>query len=231
MMAARVTTADEAMERIRREPQTIRSLAGGSLNHEIRRPIRAIVDELLATGAIRVVSLNSGKHFVPVGWTMPRSMLRAYILDRCVVGCSGCHEWRDHLDSGQAFIVIDGKRVNVRRALVESYGIKLKQSQTIRMKCENTRCVARGHMSVEFTSQALVGRPQSPSVRHKISETRRRRSSLSWGLVREVRAATNLSERQAAERFGIARSTIGAIRRHRIWPELGVFGQLLKRAA
>ena len=91
------------------------------------------------------------------------------------------------------------------------------------VRCGDMRCVSPEHVFPSTAQQisklvAARGSATDPARRAAIIRARRAQSRFTWADIEAIRAS---DERQeiVAQRYGIARSTVSAIRRHKIWKQ------------
>lgn len=201
-------------------PQTITSLAGGSLAYRVRRPIRQAVDALIATGAVKEISLGK-THWalVAADWTPSDAFLRAYLASLCVR--EGSHLlWEGAFDGRlrRCVVHINGQRYDMRRTLYEiRYGVKLNPTQTLRPRCQHETCMSPG-------CQELLERKGQPGTKHnlatkqKLAEAKRSKSKYGAELIKIVKSSEKSYDRIARE-TGMPVSTVGAIKTGRLWKD------------
>lgn len=201
-------------------PQTITSLAGGAMAYRVRKPIRQAVDALIATGAVKEISLGrTHGALVAADWTPSDAFLRAYFASLCVR--EGSHLlWEGAFDGRlrRCVVHINGQRYDMRRTLYEiRYGVKLNPTQTLRPRCQHETCMSPG-------CQDLLERKGQPGSKHhvatklKLAEAKRSRSKYSRDLIECVKASDKSYKKIALE-TGMPVSTVGAIRSGRLWKD------------
>lgn len=201
-------------------PQTITSLAGGSLAYRVRRPIRQAVDALIATGAVKEISLGKiTRALVVPDWKPSDAYLRGYFASLCVR--EGPHLlWEGAFDERlrRCVLRVNGQRYDMRRTLYEiRYGVKLNQTQTLRPRCQHETCMSPG-------CQELLERKGQPGTKHnlatkqKLAEAKRSKSKYGAELIKIVKASEKSYDRIARE-TGMPVSTVGAIKTGRLWKD------------
>jgi hypothetical protein len=86
------------------------------------------------------------------------------------------------------------------------------------------------HLVARTKSSVHKGKPKSQVHRLHITESRQRRTKLTWEAVREIRASA-LSAPEEAQARGLSRHHVWQIRAYRVWQEAaGPFGGLVMRA-
>lgn len=196
-------------------PKSITDLAGGSMSYEIRAPIRAEVDLLIAAGAVRNTSIGRRRLFALASWRASDAWLIRHLCSLMVR--EGSHLiWPGKFDRWQRAVTqIDGERVDVRRTLYQlQRGRSLRTRESVRVRCEHEQCMSIGCMVVTTPK----GRGLSVASKQKISLARRARSKWDDAIVEEVRAS-NLPHPQIAQQTGMALSTVGAIKSGRRWKD------------
>ena len=166
------------LDAIAEGPQTITSMAGGSMAYRVRKPIRQAVDALIATGAVKEISLGrTHRALVTADWAPSDAFLRVYLASLCAR--EGSHLlWEGAFDGRlrRCVVHINGQRYDMRRTLYEiRYGVMLTPAQTLRPRCLHETCMSPG-------CQELLERKGRPGSRHhvatklKLAEAKRSRS-------------------------------------------------------
>lgn len=114
------------------------------------------------------------------------------------------------------------KQWGARRLVAMEMGLNI-EGKFVTTKCGNQRCVCPDHVLVVTRKQMdkliveRTGHPYRIERRKKISDAQRKRvGKLTDEIVAQIRAAEGTHE-QISARMGIAKSTVGAIRRHEKW--------------
>ena len=221
----------QILNRLKRAPQRVKDLAGGSDNWFKRRPIRAALNRMEVAGLVRRVRLVGAPYWVPADWVADGDWLRDYLLGNTVQTADGCMRWAGAMDSGQITARVDGEKLNVRTELWRLYGKKpLPPGFCVRSVCGDPLCLAREHMVAEARAAAIRNIPRPVHVRAKIAAGKRANSKITMTVADEIRAST-LSDRVLAEKFGVHPSMVGRIRRGENWLSYdGPLGQLARAA-
>ena len=219
------------LNRLKRAPQRVKDLAGGSDNWLKRRPIRAALNRMEVAGLVRRVRLVGAPYWVPADWVADGDWLRDYLLGNTVQTADGCMRWVGALYDGQITARVDGRKLNVRTELWRLYGkVPLPPGYCLRASCGDPRCLAPAHLEPQARAAATRGRPRAVHVRAKIAASKRARSSTTVRVVEQIRGATG-SEREIGRRFGVHPSMVGRIRRGENWLSYdGPLGQLARAA-
>lgn len=209
-------------------PQTITTLAGGSLSHSVRKPIRQAVDALLAEKKLKPVSLRQMRAFTAADWEPSGEFLQVYFASLCMR--DGKHLlWDGEVDRYKRCLLhINGKRYDMRRTLYEiKFGVQLVPSQTLRSRCRNENCMAPAcQMLVERKGQ--TGKKHNVMTKQRLADAKRARSKYSVELIESVKTSDK-SYAQIAMETGMPVSTVGAIKSGRLWkdysnPFVGLMG-------
>ena len=201
-------------------PQTITSLAGGSMAYRVRKPIRQAVDALIAAGAVKEISLGrTHGALVAADWTPSDAFLRAYFASLCVR--EGSHLlWEGAFDGRlrRCVVHINGQRYDMRRTLYEvRYGVKLNPTQTLRPRCQHETCMSPGCQDL-LERKGQPGKKHNIATKRKLAEAKRSRSKYGFGLVELVKSSDK-SYKKIARETGMAVSTVGAIKTGRLWKD------------
>jgi len=144
------------------------------------------------------------------------------IKDRCVM-CGDCWLWRGYaLHGDQPQIKIDGKAQSVRRVLYEAMHGPVPEGKEVARTCEHRNCV----FHAEPQSHSKVGKRvaktgvyANPARCAKIAATKRRdEARITWEQAQEMRGCSETLD-EAAERYGISRTTVARIRRGQAWKD------------
>ncbi len=211
-------TEFEILAALSASPKTITELAGGSMNHGIRKPIRATVDAMLADGRIRPIGLGRSRCFVAAGWHVTDEWFVRYVGLR--MRREGTHQvWTGNWDYWhRAVLHIDGGRYDVRRELYRiRTGKTLGNRDTVRAKCEHETCMAPA-CQVVHKAKGSNGPKHSVATKAKLAAAKRNRSKYGSDLVAQVKASTK-SYKQIARETGMKLSTVGAIKGGRLWKD------------
>ena len=145
--------------------------------------------------------------------------------------CGDCLEWISTATTRHAqkhpLIKFEGKPQLVRRVMYTLSGRIIQPGRVILADCGNERCVNPEHQVQLYESQkcqraAAAGSYSRPGRRAAIAMARRASGKLKLTIetAREIRASSE-TEIVLAERYGISRTTVGHIRRGRLWKEYG----------
>ena len=196
-------------------PRSITDLAGGSMSHSVRAPIRAAVDRLVEAGAVRRTSIGLRRLFALTEWRVTDAWLLEYLLSQMVREDKHL-VWPGAFDRWQrAVIRVDGQRVDVRRELYRlQRGRALRTRDSVRARCEHEQCMAAACLAVTRPK----GRRQSVAARQKMATAKRAKSKWDAETVAAVKAS-ELPYKQIARETGMAPSTVGAIKSGRLWQD------------
>lgn len=155
------------------------------------------------------------------------------VLER-IVAVGDCEEWQGRMmgktpvvtaKPGFAFEGSSSGSMSVRVwVYAQAHGARPPDGKVIRMNCRNDRCCAEGHM-VLFTRGDSVremsrrGELDTPACRAgKIKSARNRPTKLTAEIARIIRVDPAPSM-ELAQRYGVSKETINAVRRGERWPE------------
>jgi hypothetical protein len=118
----------------------------------------------------------------------------------------------------------DRKQWAVRRYVATMLGQNI-AGKLVTNKCGDPNCVCPDHLLVVTKKQLAdlivkrTGHPYRIDRRKKISDARRAKvGKLTDEIVREIREST-MTHKEAAKKHGIAKATIGRIKRHEAWKD------------
>lgn len=225
MPEVKTSAPDQSIERrvlaaIADGPQTITSLAGGSMAYRVRKPIRQAVDALIATGAIKEISLGrTHGALVAADWAPSDAFLRAYFASLCVR--EGSHLlWEGAFDGRlrRCVVHINGQRYDMRRTLYEiRYGVELNSTQTLRPRCEHETCMSPRCQEI-LEQKGRPGSRHNVATKLKLAEAKRSRSKYSRDLIECVKASDKSCNKISME-TGMPVSTVWAIKSGRLWKD------------
>lgn len=227
-------TRDAVLARITEGPARTLELAG-SLNHEVRQRLRAVLEVLAADGLIRSVYIEGIPHWVLKGWDFTNALKLQILTNRSRRLLDGCLEWPGYLDPRRgpmACIGKDGVPTSVRRTIWQIKRGPLGYQQTVRVDCENDRCVEYQHMYLGRREDKAIGKSVTQLQRARIARAKQRTGKLDWEKVRAIRARIDAgaTDGELAREYGVAKPTIADVRKHRSWREEGgMFTALIAR--
>lgn len=219
------------------EPEILAVLAAGPMrmcdfapsDSSARRPVRRLLNDLLAAGTIREIRINSGLNYALAEWEPRGEWLAQYVLQRCHVSADGCHEWRGGTSHGRPIVKLDGKSLDARRTAWTASGRRLSVNDSLAAGCGCDLCINPGHQT-RTTRQQWSSGPKSPAFRKKMQDSTRAKGKLSWEKVRAIRASS-ARDAEEALRYGVSRQAVSSVRAWRTWVEVGAFDQLIRQAA
>lgn len=198
-------------------PKTITKLAGGSMSYRRRAPIRAVIDSMLKSGAVRPIGFGKSRAFAATDWRVDDDWLLEHFATQ--MRRDGDHLiWTGNWDTrwNRAVLRIDGERYDVRRTLLRiKRNRHLKLSESVFPKCEHERCMSLQCLKVQILKGAAK---HNIATRAKLADMQRSRSKYGADLVARVKAMEG-SYRQIATATGMKLSTVGAIKGGRIWKD------------
>lgn len=225
---------DQVLATIEAGPVQYASLAG-TMSDTARAKLRAIIDELMGQGLIRLIQLDRFPHYVAAGWVMSDELRLQLIEGKCRRTVDGCLVWTGYVDPRRGPMVrfgAEGFPTAVRRVVWTVKRGPLGQQQTVRASCDDPACVAYEHMKLGTRADKARGRSLTPLTRLRIARTQQAaRRKLDIEKVRAIRASAE-PEAVLAERYGVSKPTIGQIRRNETWREAGgMFSALIQGSA
>lgn len=133
----------------------------------------------------------------------------------------GCWEWRAGRSSGYGVVRIGGRKVYAHRAMYELVFGPLPDDACVLHKCDNPPCIRPDHLfdgSRDDNMQDMIakGRARHPGQKG----TEHPQAKLTDADVLTIRAATGVTQRELAERYGVTQTLISMIRRGKIWTHL-----------
>lgn len=209
---------DTVFARIRKSPIGWSELAGSS-DATVRRRLRPIVDELVASGAVTFVRFGGKRYLAVAGWQPSKEQLLQEIYDRCRA-VDGCMDWTGHIDHRRGPVVYaawGGTERSVRRRVWSMSRQPLGFSHTVAMKCENPdTCVLFEHMVRVSRGIKQKGQPKTLAHRHAIAQAKRKTAKLDEVKVSEI-LSSEKSGRQLAREMSVSSATVQAVRTRDRW--------------
>lgn len=214
---------DQVLATIEAGPVQYAALAG-TMSDPARAQLRAIIDELMGQGLIRLIHLDRFPHYVATDWVMSDELRLQLIEGKCRRTVDGCLVWSGYVDPRRGPMVrfgADGFPTAVRRVVWAIKRGPLGLQQTVRAGCDDPACVEYEHMKLGTRADKARGRSLTPLTKLRIARAHRAaRGKLDIEKVRVIRASTE-TEAVLAERYGVSKPTIGQIRRNETWREEG----------
>lgn len=210
--------ADVVFERIRRAPIGWNELAG-SRDSGVRRRLRPLVDQLLASGAVEAIRFGGKRLLAVAGWQPSQQELLQEIYDRCRAD-DGCMVWAGHLDQQRGPVMYaawGGTERSVRRRVWAAYRRKLDFSHSIAMTCENPEtCVLFEHMEKVSRGIKQQGKRKTLAHRRAIAIAKRQSAKLDETKVAEIRTSEKSGHRLARE-LKVSQTTVQKVRANDAW--------------
>ena len=208
---------DEVFARIRQKPVRWNDLAG---TKTARRLLRPIIDELLASGAVKFVRLGGSRHLAAAAWCPSKQEELDEIYGRCRA-VDGCMLWTGRIDPDRGpamYAAWGGTERSARRRIWGIQQRKLDRSTTIVMTCANPDdCVLFEHMRRGNRGVKLKGKPKTLLHRSAIAAAKRQAT----GKLTEERVALILtsekSTRCLARELDVSHATVQAVRAGDRW--------------
>lgn len=153
-------------------------------------------------------------------------VLRA-IRERCVEegDCllwTGAHSRGQGSNRPQPAIWIGGKTMPLRRLAYVAYGKELIVHMRVSISCGNDSCLCEDHLKRKTHSESLRGHRKSALTSAKIALAKQAQSPLDWDKVRAIRLS-ELTDKELGQLHHVHPDTIGKIRQHVTWREVGGF--------
>jgi len=92
---------DQVLATIEAGPVQYAALAG-TMSDPARAQLRAIIDELMGQGLIRLIQLDRFPHYVVTDWVMPDELRLQLIEGKCRRTLDGCLIWTGYIDPRRA---------------------------------------------------------------------------------------------------------------------------------
>ena len=197
-----------------------------------RAKLRRIFDDLLASGAIKQVYIDRFPHYVLTTWTRTDDEVMAALEGRARRTLDGCLLWTEYIDELVGPITsMDTKngRQTVWRVMWNIKHGKLGYRDTIKTKCDNSACIEWTHLRKTTRAEVLKGRAKTPMHAMRIARAAQANAKkLDWDKVRAIRASDENAD-VWAERLGVSKPLITAVRRNEVWKErdTGLFSGLI----
>ena len=199
---------------------------------------RAILKQLQDENLIRRIYLNGQQRYVTADWQPSRADIRQHLDGYLRRTLDGCLEWTGgHTHRSVPVFRIPGggnRPIHVRRWLYhDTHGIDLSAAIQLLPRCGNEDCVHPKHQTQRTASQYQRGKLVTLAQRSAIARgSRAGRGKLQWADIVTIRAS-QLLNKQLAERYHCSAALIGQIKRHEIWREYTAtpFDGLMRPAA
>lgn len=135
---------------------------------------------------------------------------------------TGAHSRGQGSNRPQPALWIGGKTMPLRRLAYVAYGKELFAHWRVSTTCGNDSCLCEDHLKRKTHSESLRGHKKSALTSAKIAFAKQALSPLDWDKVREIRGS-DLSDKELGLVHGVHPDTIGKIRQHVTWREIGGF--------
>lgn len=227
-------TREAVLARINESPVRTLDLAG-SRSHEVRQRLRAVLEALSAEALIRSVYIEGIPHWVPEAWDFTEELKLQILTNRSRRMLDGCLEWPGYLDPRRGPMACIGKDavpLAVRRIIWQIKRGPLGYQQTVRVNCENDRCIEYQHMVLGRREDKAIGKSITQLQRARIARAKQSTGKLDWEKVRAIRASVDAgaTDEELAREYGVSKPTIADVRKHRSWREEGgMFTALIAR--
>lgn len=209
--------ADEVFARIRTKPVRWNDLAG---TKTARRQLRSIIDNLLASGAVKFVRLGGSRHLAAAAWSPSKQEELDEIYGRCRA-VDGCMLWTGRIDPDRGpamYAAWGGTERSARRRVWGIRQRKLDRASTVAMTCANpSDCVLFEHMQRSNSGAKMKGKPKTLLHRIAIATAKRKTS----GKLTDEKVARILegdeSTRCLARELDVSQATVHAVRSRDRW--------------
>lgn len=202
------------------KPQRFQDLAG-TTSKKNRAEVRAVVDELVGEGEIKLIWIGRIRYYAAADWQPGIAETLARIESGSVPGEDGCILWTGYIEPEVGPVIrLDGIPRSLRRIIWEHKRGPLGYNDVIKTNCDNEACIEYRHYTKRSRGDAARGKALPVAHTHKIAQSRRKGAKLSMELAREIRSADG-SQTEKSRRYGVCQATIGAIERHEIYREHG----------
>lgn len=210
--------AEDLLEKVKAEPTRYADIVGGNTQKR-RQQARAIVDQLVNAGLIRRTFIGGIAYYVSSDWRPGWNETQLLIDARSRRTVDGCLIWLARVDPVRGPMVTvslePGKTQpkSVRRLLWERHIGKLDLLEVLKPTiCENPACIELEHMEIRRHGTVQTGRKRPMDSRIRMAEAQRKLKTLTIEDAREIRASEK-TNRELAEIYGVSAANIGYIRR------------------
>lgn len=210
-------TPNQLLRKIVAAPMRYIDIAGGNTQKR-RQEARAIVEPLVAAGLIRRAYIGGIAYYVASDWRPGWSETQLAIDARSRRTVDGCTNWLARIDPVRGPMVtvnVDAHKTqpkSVRRVLWERHRGKLPLLSVLKPTCENPACIELDHMEIRRHGTIQAGRKRPMDSRIRMAEAQRKLKTLTIEDAREIRASEK-TNRELAEIYGVSAANIGYIRR------------------
>lgn len=216
------TTRQEVLHRITTGPRSYVDLAGAHRGPE-RRCTRAIVDDLVAEGVIKLVYIDRFKYYALASWAQSDEQTAGIMRSNARKTIDGCLMWNGyvHKHNGPTTHIV--KTIQIRRFLWETEkGVKLGYRDIIGVTCENPACIAMEHMVKNQRGESKRGMVRTVAQRKNLADGKRNsaHTKLNMEIAAEIRG-TKGDTVNIAKKWGVSESTVRDIRTGKTWREYG----------
>lgn len=199
---------------------------------------RAILKQLQDEGLIRRIYLHGQQRYVTADWQPSRADIRQHLDGSLRRTLDGCLVWTGgHTHRGTPVFRLpcgNSRPIHVRRWLYhDAHGIDLPVTTQLLPRCGNEDCVHPRHQIQRTAGQYQRGKLVTLAQCAAIARgSRAGRGKLQWADIVAIRAS-DLLNKQLAERYHCSAALIGQIKRHEIWREYTAtpFDGLVRQAA
>lgn len=144
-------------------------------------------------------------------------LLKATLMNRCVLAANGCWIWTGSKRNGYGLIHMNGKCLSAHRVSYETFVGRIPREMVICHSCDNPSCINPDHLRSATMKENMADR----EARHRrdVRGEQIGTSKLTANQVLAIRAS-NLSNAELAEMYGVHKSNIWAIRARKFWKHL-----------
>jgi hypothetical protein len=145
-------------------------------------------------------------------------VLKTHLFSKCRLTDTGCWEWIGAKDAhGYGFVNRGNRTWRAHRISYEAYIGPIPDGLHVLHSCDNPSCISPNHLSVGTAKQNMAER--EARGRRDVKGEQIGTSKLTAHDVREIRASS-LSLDELAEKYGVHRTNVWAIRARKSWKHL-----------
>lgn len=227
--AKHVHTPESVLQIIKKGPTKFAELSPSrNWNSASRKTARSSLDALIEQWLVKHVYIGRFMHYVEVGWTESVENRLIHIEEQSRHSYCGCINWEGYCDPLRGPTTRyqqGGSPKSVRRILWDiGHTEKLTKDDTIKMTCENDKCVNTKHMKKERRNKVQAGKPKNVIHSMRIAEGLRKvKGKLDMDKARAIRDSEEPAK-VLAEKYGVSKANIHLVKRGKIYKEYPVGG-------
>lgn len=214
------------MMKLEAGPLRFEQLLDGPRDTRQNTGLRQVLSTMKADGKIRLLKINRLAHWALADWKPSPEQILQELENRSRRSIDGCLLWSETLDpvKGPTAVITKSHGEPIRRLVWSIKRGPLGYKEVVGMTCPDPRCIEYKHMQLTRRGDKLRGRKKNALARKNIGDANRvRMAKLTLEDARAIRASTE-SITALAERYGVHRSRISAIRLGNAWKEPTVGG-------